>query len=75
MKPNTRLELFASSRHPDLLVTITQVSPCGRASGDVASQSKLEVVIRDMLTGLSKFSAFIIPYLAPPPTAVPLAAK
>jgi hypothetical protein len=45
------------------------------ASGDVESQGKLEVVIRDMLTGLSKFSAFIIPYLAPPPTAVPLAAK
>ena len=41
------------------------------ASGDVAAQGKLEVVIRDMLTGLSKFSVWIIPFLAPPPAAVP----
>jgi hypothetical protein len=42
-------------------------------SGDVETQSKLEVVIRDMLTGLSKFSVWIIPYFATPLTAVPAA--
>ena len=40
-------------------------------SGDVATQTKLEVVIRDMLAGLSKFSQFFVSYLAPPPNAVP----
>jgi hypothetical protein len=44
------------------------------ASGDVAAQSKLEVVIRDMLTGLSKFSVWIIPFFAPPNVALPVAA-